>query len=140
MLALTHLVVGLAVAHLTLLVFFLLGSAAFPWCDAADAARPSRVMMRVACTCALGMSIAGIALFILGAVGWLTEAGVVVTIVLAFAAACVAGRRSPFRASFWRFRARALTHCWSWQLALVYVALIVISTRAVIPRGPATRM
>ncbi len=92
-------------------------------------------MMRVACTCALGMAIAGLALFLAGTLGLLTIAGIAVTLAAAFSVACVAARRSPFRAAFWRARVRALTRCWSWPLAAVYVALIVIATRAVIPEG-----
>jgi hypothetical protein len=134
MLALTHLAQGLAITHLTLLVFFLIGSAAFPWCDwETDFASPSRLMTRVTCTCGLGLAIVGLALFVLGLAGWLNVAGILTTLVALFAAACAAWRSSPLRATFWRARLRVLTHCWNWPLAVVYLALVAIGSRAVIP-------
>src|SRR5581483_9733205 len=55
MLALTHLLLGLAIAHVTLAIFFVIGSVAFPWCEQQDtSATPARRMLRVTCTCALG--------------------------------------------------------------------------------------
>ncbi len=136
MLALTHLVQGLAIAHLTLLISFLIGSTAFPWCDwKNDAASSSRVMMRVACTCGLGLAIVGVSIFVLGLAGWLTIAGIAAALVVAFCAGCAAWRLSPLRASFWQARLRALGTCWSWPLAAVYVALVLVSTRAVIPEA-----
>ncbi|HTA40308.1 MAG TPA: hypothetical protein VK760_14590, partial [Candidatus Acidoferrales bacterium] len=134
MLALTHLAQGFAIAHLTLLIFFIVGSAAFPWCDwESDFASASRVMTRVCVTIGLGLSIVGLSLFALGLAGWLTAAGISVTIVLLFAAGCAAWRNSPLRVAFWRTRLRALTRCWSWPLAVVYVGLLAIGSRALIP-------
>lgn len=136
MLALTHLVLGLAIAHVWLLTFFFIGSAAFPWCDSADArARAPRTMMRVACTCGLGAAIAALALFALGTVGWLTGAGVVAALAIAFLAACALRRSSPLRARFWKARFQALTHCWNVPLAVTWALLVLVATRAVIPEG-----
>jgi hypothetical protein len=134
MLALTHLAQGFAIAHLTLLIFFLIGSAAFPWCDLETGiASASRTMLRVVCTCGLGLSIVGLALFFLGLAGLLTMPAIAAALVAIFGAACAAWRVSPFRGAFWRARLRALAHCWTWPLGLVYLALLVIGSRAVIP-------
>ncbi|HVA32806.1 MAG TPA: hypothetical protein VNG31_01585 [Candidatus Baltobacteraceae bacterium] len=134
MLALSHLVQGLVVTHLALLVFFSIGSAAFPWCDwESEFTNAPRLMTRVVITCALGLSIVGLGLFALGLLGWLTVAGICVMLALLFAAACAAWRSSPLRATFWQTRWRVLTHCWNWPLATIYVALIVIGSRAIIP-------
>ncbi len=134
MLAVTHLLAGFAIAHGTLLVFFVIGSAAFPWCERENGSDgAARAMLKVACTCALGMSICGFGLFVTGLLGWLTPAGVAATLAVAFGASCAAWRTSPFRADFWRARLRALTRCWSWPLAAVYAALLVIGTRALLP-------
>jgi len=136
MLALTHFLLGLAIAHLTLLLFFFIGAAAFPWCDAPEP-RPqaSREVMRVTCTCGLGAAISGCALFALGLVGWLTAPGIAVGLALLFVALCAARRISPLRVSFWRTRFAALATCWNWPLAVVYAAMLAIATRAVIPEG-----
>jgi hypothetical protein len=134
MLALTHLAQGLAITHLTLLVFFLIGSAAFPWCDwENEFASAPRFMTRVTCTCGLGLAIVGLALFALGLAGWLTPVGICAALLVLFAAGCAAWRTSPLQAAFWRARWRVLARCWNWPLAVVYVALVVIGSRAVIP-------
>jgi hypothetical protein len=134
MLALTHLAQGFAIAHLTLLVFFLIGSAAFPWCEwENDFGYASRVMTRVCVTIGLGLAIVGLALFVLGLAGWLTIPGICTALALLFAAFCAAWRVSPLRGEFWRLRLRALTSCWNWPLALVYVGLLAIGSRALIP-------
>jgi hypothetical protein len=134
MLALTQLAQGFAIAHLTLLVFFLIGSVAFPWCDwETDLTRASRVMSRVTCTCGLGLAIAGLALFALGLAGWLTVPGISIALVVLFVAGCTAWRNSPLRASFWQARLRALSRCWNWPLAFVYLLLLLIGSRALIP-------
>ena len=44
-------------------------------------------------------------------------------------------RASPLRADFWRARLRALAACASVPLGVVYVAMLVVATRAVIPEG-----
>ncbi|MBV8116620.1 MAG: hypothetical protein JOZ01_01510 [Candidatus Eremiobacteraeota bacterium] len=134
--ALTHYVLGLAIAHVTLLVFFLIGSAAFPWFTPADAdAAATRLMMRVTCTIGVGAAIAGLALFALGSLGGLTILGVSATLLLAFLVACVVRRTSPLRGAFWHPRATALVRCWNWPLAAIYLAMLAIATRAVIPEG-----
>jgi len=136
MLALTHLLQGLAIAHVTLLIFFLIGAAAFPWCDwESDFGSAPRTMMRVTCTCGLGLAIVGLTLFVLGLAGWLTIGGIGIALALLFAAGCVAWRSSPLRAAFWKSRVRALTRCWGWPLVVVYAALLLVSTRAVIPEA-----
>jgi hypothetical protein len=134
MLALMHLAQGFAITHLTLLVFFLIGSAAFPWCDwDTEFTSASRSMIRVCCTCGLGFAIVGLALFVLGLAGWLGVAPVCAALVVLFFAACFAWRNSPLRVVFWRSRFRALLSCCSWPLAIVYAALLVIGSRAMIP-------
>lgn len=136
MLALTHLVQGLAVAHVTLLIFFLIGSAAFPWCDEAQQrVRSSRATMRVTCTCGLGAAIAAVTLFCIGSIGWLTPPGIAISLAVVFAAACAWRRVSPLRASFWRARWTALRACASVPLAVVYAVMLAVATRAVIPEG-----
>ncbi len=135
MLALTHFVLGLAIAHVTLLIFFLIGSAAFPWCDSPQAGGPSRAAMRAICTCGLGAAIAGLTVFFIGSIGWLTPAGIGIALAVVFAAACALRRVSPLRAAFWSARLRALTAGASLPLAAVYAALLVVATRAVIPEG-----
>ena len=138
MLALSDLVQGLAIAHLSLLIFFLIGSAAFPWCEwENEFGNASRIMTRVICTCGLGLAIVGVTLFAIGSLGWLTIAGICIALVVVFAAACAAWRSSPFRAAFWLARWRALKHCWSWPLFAVYLAMLAIGTRAVIPEETA---
>jgi hypothetical protein len=125
---------GIGYAHLSLLIFFLIGSVAFPWCDWEDGARSAeRLMTRVACTCGLGLAIVGLGLFAIGTFGWLTVPGICVLLVLLFAGGCAAWRLSPLRASFWRARIRAVTHCWSWPLVLIWAGLVLVGTRAVIP-------
>jgi hypothetical protein len=132
--ALVHMLQGLAYAHLSLLIFFLIGSVAFPWCEREEAAgSAARLMTRVVCTCGLGLAIVGLGLFVIGLIGWLTVPGICALLMLLFAAGCAAWRSSPLRAGFWRARARALTRCWSWPLLLVYAGLVLIGTRAVIP-------
>ncbi len=136
MLALTHLVLGLAIAHVTLLVFFFIGSAAFPWCDSPQSdGRASRAAMRATCTCGLGAAIAGLTVFSIGSMGWLTPAGIAVALAVVFAAACALRRTSPLRGNFWRARFRALAACASLPMALVYLAMLAVATRAVIPEG-----
>ena len=134
MLALTRLAEGLAVTHVSLLVFFLVGSVAFPWCDwENEGNKAPRLMMRVTCTCALGLSIVGLALFALGSLGWLTVPGIVAAVVVVFAAGCAAWRISPLELPFWRRRFTALARCWNWPLLTIYLASIVIGSRALIP-------
>jgi hypothetical protein len=134
--ALTHFVLGLAIAHATLLIFFLIGSAAFPWFSPADGnERAARTMMRVTCTAGLGAAIVGLLLFALGTLGLLTISGIALALAFAFAIACAVRRRSPLNATFWRLRARELRRCWNWPLAVIYVALLLVATRAVIPEG-----
>ncbi|MGA8535099.1 MAG: hypothetical protein WB615_13405, partial [Candidatus Tumulicola sp.] len=135
MLALMHFVLGLTIAHVWLLIFYFVGSAAFPWCDSAREARAPRTMTRVTCTCALGAAIAALMLFALGSFGWLNAAGIGTGLLVVFLAACAARRSSPFRVAFWRARIGALIRCWNVPLAVVYAAVVVVGTRAVIPEG-----
>lgn len=131
--ALTHLVQGLVVTHVTLLVFFLIGSAAFPRCVDDDGAGASRTMLRLCVTIGVGLSIAGLGLFAIGLFGWLTIPGILALLAVLFAAACALRRTSPLQPEFWRLRLRVLTHCWNWPLAVVYALLLLVGTRAVIP-------
>ena len=111
MLALTHLVLGLAIAHVTLLVFFFIGSAAFPWCDSPQPGGASRATMRATCTCGLGIAIAGLTVFSIGSMGWLTPAGIAVG---ARRRLCRGVRATAYLAvsrKFWRARFRALAAC-----------------------------
>lgn len=135
MLALTHFVLGLAIAHVSLLIFFFIGSAAFPWCDSVSDASAARTMMRVTCTCALGASIAALVLFVMGSMGWLSVAGIVAGLIVVFFVACAVRRSSPLRVEFWRVRIRTLVRCWNIPLAVVYAAVVMVGTRAVIPEG-----
>jgi hypothetical protein len=131
--ALLHVVQGFAVAHVSLLLFFLIGSVAFPWCDSERFDDASRVMLRVACTCGLGLAIVGLGMFVLGSVGWFNVPATLALPVVLFAAGCAAWRISPATAAFWRSRWLALTRCWSWPILLVYAALLLIGVRATIP-------
>jgi hypothetical protein len=135
MLALTHFALGLAIAHVSLLVFFFIGSAAFPWCETASEVPAPRTMMRVACTCALGATVSALTLFALGTFGWLNAPAIAAGLLVAFLAACGVWRTSPLRVAFWRARLRPLVHCWNVPLAVVYAAVVVVGTRAVIPEG-----
>lgn len=132
--ALSQMLQGIGYAHLSLLIFFLIGSVAFPWCESQSGpSTAARLMTRVVCTCGLGIAIVGLGLFAIGMVGWLTIPGVCALLALLFAGGCAAWRISPFRADFWRTRLRVLTQCWSWPLVLVWAGLVLIGTRAVIP-------
>src|SRR6185312_3714066 len=132
--ALLHVVQGFAVAHVSLLLFFLIGSVAFPWCDKeVDFDNASRILVRVACTCGLGLSIVGLGMFAIGSLGWFNVPATTAMLVVLFGAGCAAWRISPLRAGFWQARVRALTHCWSWPMLLVYAALLLIGVRATVP-------
>lgn len=90
-------------------------------------------MVRAILTCGLGLSIVGLALFAIGLFGWLTVWGITATLVVLFAAGCAAWRLSPFTTKFWRARVLALVHCWNVPLLVVYLALLAVGSRAVIP-------
>ena len=91
--------------------------------------------MRATCTCGFGAAISGVTIFLLGSIGWLTPAGIAVALAIVFGAACALRRISPLHADFWRARFRALAACASIPLGVVYVAMLVVATRAVIPEG-----
>jgi hypothetical protein len=131
--ALLHVVQGFAVAHVSLLLFFLIGSVAFPWCDFESFDDASRVMLRVACSCGLGLAIVGLGMFAIGSLGWFNVPAIAAMLVVLFALGCAAWRNSPLRAAFWQSRLTALTRCWSWPILLVYAALLTIGVRATIP-------
>jgi 4-amino-4-deoxy-L-arabinose transferase-like glycosyltransferase len=134
MLALGQLAQGFAIAHVTLLVFVLVGSVAFPWCEREDEGESAaRLMLKVLCTSGLGAAILGFALFFVGLVGGINPLGICATVVALFAAGCLAWRTSPLRASFWRCRLRMLVRCWNVPLVVVWVAMLLIGSRALIP-------
>lgn len=119
---------------MSLLLFFLIGSVAFPWCDMeADFGNASRILLRVACTCGLGLSLVGLGMFAIGSLGWFNVPATTAMLVVLFGAGCAAWRTSPLRAGFWHSRLRALTHCWSWPMVPVYAALLLIGVRATVP-------
>lgn len=119
---------------MSLLLFFLIGSVAFPWCDwESDFKDASRIVLRVACTCGLGLAIVGLGMFAIGSLGWLNAYAASAMLAVLFAAGCAAWRLSPLRATFWQSRVRALTHCWSWPILLIYAALLLVGIRATVP-------
>jgi hypothetical protein len=134
MLALIQIVEGLFAAHLFLTLSFLVGSVLLPWCyEDLSARRPARVMLMVACTCALGIAIVGFVDFIVAVVHGFNALGLAVAYFAVFAIACAVRRDSPLRVNFWRCRLQALGAAWDIPLLCVYYILLLLCAPAILP-------
>ena len=102
---------------------------------AATRRRASRAAMRATCTCGLGAAIAGLTVFLIGSIGWLTPAGIAVALAVVFAAACALRRTSPLTRKFLASAVSCVGGLRERTDGVVYVAMLAVATRAVIPEG-----
>jgi hypothetical protein len=134
MYALTCFVEGMLAVHVTLLVSYFVGAAAYPWCERESEFRPpARMMVRLLLTCGLGLSIIGLGLFTLGMLGLLYAPCIIVMVVALWAAGTLAWRSAPLSASYWRSRLHVLRASWDGPLLALYLLMLVTGARAVLP-------
>lgn len=134
MFALTRLCEGLIVAHLFLAMAFLVGAAAFPWFEGErDELTAAQGMLRVACTCGLGISVAGVALFALAQLQIFTPYAFGATFVIILMGCGFYWKRSPLRVSYWTVRARVLWEALDGPALLLYYVMLLVAVPCVIP-------
>jgi 4-amino-4-deoxy-L-arabinose transferase-like glycosyltransferase len=134
MLPLSLLAQGLLLAHIFMASSFLLGSIIFPWCrEEVRDLRPPRMMMRIVCTCGLGIAAIGFLGFFLAVAHWFDPIGLISGYVGLCAAACAARRESPFRAAFWVARIRAVMGAFDFSSLIVYYAMLALAFPAILP-------
>lgn len=134
MFALTRLCEGLLVAHLFLAASFLAGAAAFPWFRTQrDEHGAVETMLRVVCTCGLGIAILGIALFLLAQLHAFTPPAFVATFVLIVVLGAVCSKESPLQTRYWSSRVQVLTDCADGTLLFMYYVMLLVAVPCVIP-------
>lgn len=128
---------GLLVAHIFLALSFLLGSIILPWRrgDVQDAQNvdPSEVMTWIVCTCALGIAMMGFLDFALALTRCFSAAGLAIGYLALCAGLCALARESPFRATFWASRLRAVAAGWDISFLFVYYAMLALAFPAILP-------
>lgn len=123
---------GLIVAHVFLLVSFLVGAAFLPPPpgDAAEE-RASHTIVRVVCICALGFSLIGFLGLLLALAGVLNLPALLLALPAVAIAAAAFRKERIFTAACWRARLRLLIACWDGPVLAVYYAMLVLAFPAV---------
>lgn len=123
---------GLLISHLCLATWFLVGASFYPWFETNATDASSKTMVKVVCTCALGISLFGFAVLALAFFGLLWPASLIATPVLLIGIGAWTRRESPFAASYWVARVKALSMGWDASTLIVYYVMIVLALPAII--------
>ncbi len=132
MYAATQVLVGLLVAHIAWLFFFLTGLLVEP----AGTARPDnagRALLRIVIATAVGFAICGFEGFALGLVGLLTVPGILIMVCVNLGAFHVIRRENPLSKAFWMERHRDFRAALSIPSIVLYDVMLILSTHAAMP-------
>lgn len=130
MFAYTRLVEGLLVAHLLLVIAYLVGSNATAW-ERREPASPGDAMVRLVCTCALGFAFLGFGAFLIALVGLFQPVMAAAAVVAVFSSGCLIARRSPFERSYWAERWGVVFAALDAPHIIVYFAMLIVAFPAV---------
>lgn len=123
---------GLLISHLCLAVWFLVGASFYPWFETNDTDASSKTMVKVVCTCALGISLFGFAVFALAFLGLLQPAYLIATPVIFVGIGAWSRRETLLRGSYWMSRIRVLSRAWDAPTLIVYYVMILLALPAII--------
>jgi hypothetical protein len=136
MFALTRLTEGLCIAFACLLSAFVLGAAFLEGPERSDEPRVAEhVMLRIICSCAVGFSLYGCGVFVLGLFGLLQAPYLAAMFLVLFLAGCAIRRTSPFSLEYWRRTGAGLLRCWDGPLIATLYVMLALSVPAVIVNG-----
>jgi len=132
MFALSRLAEGLVIAHIFLLVSFLVGSGVFS-VPTARTQSAAHAMLRTVCTCAAGMAILGFVMFVLAVIGLFSAPFVISATAVLLLLGSVLGKRGISNSEYWSGRVRSLIESWDLPTLLVYGVMLVLAVPSVIP-------
>jgi len=130
--AISQVLVGLLVAHVAWLFFFVTGLSVEPR-NAAAPTSAGRAMLRIVIATAAGFAICGFEGFVLGMVGLLTVPGLAIMVAANLVTVSLVHRNSVLERSFWIARGNTIRIAFNAPALLLYAVMLVLCTQAALP-------